>query len=97
MIYQATILALVVGAASSTRFVSQEAAERFQWEQFKSEYNKVYKGEEDNVRFGYFKENLRIAAIRQEEDAKAGGTSIHGVTQFSDLSQVSKQFFLFIP
>lgn len=88
MIYHASILALVAGLASSMRFASQEAADRFQWEQFKKDYSKAYTGEEDNTRFGYFKENLRNAAIRQEEDAKAGGTSEHGVTQFSDLSQV---------
>jgi len=58
------------------------------WETFKNEYNRKYTTmEEEAQRFGFFLENLKNADIRNENERKAGGTALHGITKFSDVSQ----------
>eukprot|EP01064_Diplonema_japonicum_P029960 TRINITY_DN496_c0_g1_i2.p1 TRINITY_DN496_c0_g1~~TRINITY_DN496_c0_g1_i2.p1 ORF type:complete len:331 (+),score=114.54 TRINITY_DN496_c0_g1_i2:56-1048(+) len=52
---------------------------RAQFEQFKTDFNKVYKSKaEEQVRFLNFKESLRRV--------EASGNKAHGVTQFSDMT-----------
>lgn len=43
--------------------------------------------EEENHRFNNFIESLRLADLRNEIEQKNGGSAIHGVTFFSDMSQ----------
>lgn len=61
------------------------------WIEFKQSYNKTYSSFEDSTRFQIFVDNMKLADIRNEEDAKAGGTAIHGITKFSDLTQLEFQ------
>jgi len=59
------------------------------WESFKTEHGKKYDTmEEETRRFYTFVENLKVADQRNIEEKKAGGSAVHGVTKFSDLSQV---------
>jgi C1A family cysteine protease len=43
--------------------------------------------EEEIKRFNYFLENLKMADLRNDAEARNGGNAIHGITKFSDLSQ----------
>jgi len=58
------------------------------WEGFKRDYAKQYQTmEEEMSRFSHFITNLKIADMRNEAEARAGGSATHGITRFSDMSQ----------
>jgi len=44
--------------------------------------------EEETKRFYIFVDSLKVADSRNAAELKAGGSAVHGVTKFSDLSQV---------
>ena len=59
------------------------------WEEFKSAHSRNYATmEEETMRFGFFLENLKIVDERNEAEAAAGGSAVHGITKFSDMSQM---------
>jgi C1A family cysteine protease len=65
--------------------VSQKAL----FEDFKATFGRKYETmEEETRRFYLFVENLKVADARNSAELKAGGSAVHGVTRFSDLSQV---------
>jgi hypothetical protein len=76
-------------AANSQLFYTEDAfMQRNLWNHFKSNYGKQYTtSEEDTTRFGHFLQNLKLVDERNAANIKAGGEAVHGVTQFSDLSQ----------
>jgi len=41
----------------------------------------------ESRKFSIFLENLKMADRRNELEQKNGGSAVHGITQFSDLSQ----------
>jgi C1A family cysteine protease len=43
--------------------------------------------EEETHRFAMFIENLKMADHRNDQEAKNGGSAVHGITRFSDMSQ----------
>eukprot|EP00388_Colpodella_angusta_P044632 GDKK01063517.1.p1 GENE.GDKK01063517.1~~GDKK01063517.1.p1 ORF type:complete len:285 (-),score=60.15 GDKK01063517.1:277-1131(-) len=43
--------------------------------------------DEESQRFGHFLENLKVVDMRNEIEQKTGGSAVHGITRFSDLSQ----------
>ena len=57
------------------------------WKGFKSEYKRSYESNDDHVRFGHFLRNLRLADERNQENVKAGGDQVHGITKYMDWSQ----------
>jgi C1A family cysteine protease len=58
------------------------------WDSFKREYNKKYGTmEEEMSRFSHFITNLKIADHRNLQEKLAGGSAVHGITKFSDMSQ----------
>jgi hypothetical protein len=91
MIYRTLIsLTLLAGAsaASMKLFATDSAQLKTMWESYKVKYHKNYQTmEEENHRFNNFLESLRLADLRNEFESKNGGTAIHGVTFFSDMSQ----------
>ena len=44
-------------------------------------------GQEKSRRFEIYKANLKIIDERNQNEISNGGTTVHGVTKFSDLSQ----------
>lgn len=51
------------------------------------EHMKKYpSADEEKVRFSNFIENLKVADLRNEAEIRNGGSAVHGITQFSDLS-----------
>jgi len=88
MIYTLAVLASVVAVSNARLFVSDEQQQKFMWEGFKRDYNKRYETMEEEIsRFSHFITNLKIADLRNEQEARAGGSAMHGITRFSDMSQ----------
>jgi len=89
MIYQSVVFVTLVAAASAGRLFSSEVGhQQYLWESFKREHSKNYATvEEDLHRMEVFLHNLKVADERNWAEQKAGGSAIHGITKFSDLSQ----------
>jgi len=93
MIYQTavalTLVAAVSAGTASVWSTEDHATQKAMFENFKSLYGKKYSTmEEETERFFKFVDNLKVADQRNAAELKAGGSAIHGVTKFSDLSQV---------
>lgn len=88
MIYSITV-ALALAASASAKLHTEDPAQlKAMWESFKSAYNKVYETMDiETHRFANFVEHLRMSDVRNAAEQKAGGNAVHGITQFSDLSQ----------
>lgn len=68
-------------------FTEDVHAQKNLWENFKAEFKPEYADDaEEKRRFGYFLENLKIADERQLAEHRVGGSAVHGVTVFSDLT-----------
>jgi len=88
MIYQIALLATVLASASARLFTEDSTHQKYLWESFKSEFHRNYESMEVEMnRFQIFLENLKIADIRNNAEMKVGGSAIHGITRFSDMSQ----------
>jgi hypothetical protein len=88
MIYPVVVALAIAATASAKLYVSDHTQQKYMWETFKKEHGRNYATmEEETQRFGFFMENMKVADLRNEKEAKNGGTAIHGVTRFSDLSQ----------
>jgi C1A family cysteine protease len=88
MIYQTVVALSLVAAASAAVYSSDATVQKSLFEDFKTKYGKRYETMEDETRrFYLFVENLKVADHRNIAEKKAGGTAVHGVTKFSDLSQ----------
>lgn len=88
MIYQLVIALATLATVSAKHFSSDVNHQKLQWKVFKREHGRSYATpEEEATRFGHFLNHLKLADERNEREIKAGGTAVHGITQFSDLSQ----------
>jgi len=85
MIYALFLLSTLLFAKAST--VEQD------WEIFKDTYGKKYANAiEERTRFKNFVENFRAVSLRNMAEFLNNGTALHGVTQFSDLSQAEFEY-----
>jgi len=88
MIYQLLVALSVIAASSASLYVEEPSHQKYLWESFKSEYNKNYDTMDlEARRFNIFLENLKLADQRNSEELKAGGSAVHGITKFTDLTQ----------
>jgi hypothetical protein len=83
------VLALAMGASavSATIYTNHEGTQLYMWNSFKQEYGRQYDAEEDAERFAIFVDNLKVIDERNAAEKEAGGSALHGITKFSDLSQ----------
>jgi len=90
------IISLALAAsASATVYTEDRVAQRYLWEQFKTEHGKSYATmDEELERFHIFVENLKIIDARNAED-----TASHGITKFADLSpaEFKKSYLNYVP
>lgn len=87
------------GAAQAAVFTENETEQKVMWEAFKLEHGKSYETtSEEDRRFGFFVDNLKLADEHHAEAAASGiqDHSRHGVTQFFDLDLVSRLGFVTI-
>lgn len=88
MIYQVAVALALAATASANLYSADPAHLKQLWEQFKTEFKKAYDTmDEENFRFAHFVTNIRSADERNSEEKKNGGSAVHGITKFSDLSQ----------
>jgi len=81
------LIAFFAVSSSAKIFSSDESVQQYMWKAFKADWGKSYSNEaEDSKRFEIFLENLLLIDERNAAEAKAGGSAIHGITRFSDLS-----------
>lgn len=84
----AVLFAVVATLANATLYTSDPTEQKKLWEEFKTQFGKKYETmTEESHRFSVFIENLRSADLRNIQEKRAGGSAVHGTTQFSDLSQ----------
>ncbi len=58
------------------------------WESYKRDFGKTYSTmEEEFSHFSNFLTSLKIADLRNTEEQLNGGSAVHGITRFSDMSQ----------
>lgn len=78
-----TLLASSVSALS----LSREEMEQ-QFTSFMKEHQKTYDNEEEHsYRFGIFMETLKLIEERNEAEKMHGGSAVHGITRFADMTQ----------
>lgn len=88
MFYKVAALTTVASMASANVFTSNPTHLKFLFEEFKQEYGKKYSTMElEASKFQTFVDNLRIIDDRNTLEKAAGGSAIHGITKFSDLTQ----------
>jgi C1A family cysteine protease len=82
------ISSFIASAASTTLYTEDSVMQHNMWNHFKSNFGKTYStADEESLRFNQFVANLKVADERNLAEKKAGGSAVHGVTQFTDLSQ----------
>jgi C1A family cysteine protease len=89
MIYQLAIAASIAALASARVFTEDPTNQKYLWDNFKRDFQRSYESmDEETHRFHIFIENLKLADHRNELEQRHGGSAVHGITRFSDLSQV---------
>ncbi len=89
MIYPVIVALSLAAVGSASLHTEDHVQQKAMFESFKMNFGKRYATmEEETQRFYKFVENLKVADVRNAEERKAGGTAEHGITKFSDLSQV---------
>mmetsp|Transcript_72972 Transcript_72972/g.202482 ORF Transcript_72972/g.202482 Transcript_72972/m.202482 type:complete len:331 (+) Transcript_72972:45-1037(+) len=89
MFSQLIVVFAILSVASAKLFNEDAKFQKYMWENFKREHAKNYASmDEENRRFNIFIENLQMADLRNERELKNGGNEVHGITKFSDMSQV---------
>jgi hypothetical protein len=91
MMYHTAILSLLatLSVASAGLFTEDAHQQKFLWEGFKKEYNKEYDTMDVEMRrMQIFIDNLKMVDSRNAAEIAAGGTAVHGITKFLDLSQL---------
>jgi len=63
-----------------------DTARRTLFKSFNLKHGKIYSAEEESYRFEVFVQNLMIADKHNDIEKSNGGTAIHGITKFSDMS-----------
>ena len=80
----------VTMAASAGASLSDSSPEsiKMMWDAYKNDHGRRYATEgEEMVRYDNFKNSLKAIDQRNEAERVAGGSAVHGITQFSDMSQ----------
>lgn len=84
----AAAFALLAGSASAELSTSSPASHKMMFEAFKSQHGKKYSTQdEENSRFKTFVSNLALVDARNKAERAAGGSAMHGITKFADLSE----------
>lgn len=83
-----TLSVMAISMASAVLYTADPTHQKHMWETYKTEYHKQYVTvEEEETKFKVFLDNLKIADQRTEAERKNGGTAIHGINKFSDMSK----------
>jgi C1A family cysteine protease len=89
MIYNTIIAATIVAGATASS-LSQSSPETLKalFDAFKRDHGKAYSTQSEELdRFDVFVANLKHVDDRNAQELAQGGEAVHGITQFSDMSQ----------
>ncbi len=89
MIYNTiAVLSVLAGSAMGERLFNNDPIfQKYMFDNFKAEYDRSYSTmSEETSRFSNFVTNLKLIDERNDAEIKNGGSAIHGITKFSDLS-----------
>lgn len=88
MYAQIVALIAVLSVANAKLFSEDKVHQKFLWDDFKATYGREFATqEEENLRFGHFLANLKMADARNAAERAAGGGAQHGITKFFDMHQ----------
>jgi len=88
MLSQLVVLLAIIAVVAARVYTDKPTHQKYLWESFKFEHSKKYESMDEEIkRFNYFLENLKMADLRNTAELKNGGSAVHGITKFSDLSQ----------
>jgi len=88
MIYQLAVAMAIVASASAKLFTTDPVQQKALWDSFKADHARRYETlDEETHRFHVFLENLKLSDHRNDQEQKHGGSAVHGITRFSDMSQ----------
>ena len=88
MICQVAVVLLILLALTTALYTNDPDEQKRLFHEFKSKHGKSYASiEEENVKFGVFLKKLELIDARNEEERKKGGSAVHGITKFSDLTE----------
>jgi len=88
MFAQLIVLIAVLAVATGRLYTDKTTHQKYLWENFKTEHGKSYETMEEEIkRFNFFIESLKVADLSNDAEARNGGSAVHGITKFSDLSQ----------
>jgi C1A family cysteine protease len=91
MMYHTAILSLLatLSVASAALFTEDTHQQKYLWEGFKKEHGKDYDSMDVELRrFQIFIDNLKMVDSRNAAELAAGGSAVHGITTFLDLTQL---------
>ena len=88
MMFQVAVVLLTLLALTTALYTNDPDEQKRLFHEFKSKHGKSYASiEEENVKFGVFLKKLELIDARNEEERKKGGSAVHGITKFSDLTE----------
>ena len=88
MMFQAAVVLLTLLTLTTALYTNDPEEQKRLFHEFKSKHGKSYASiEEENVKFGVFLKKLELIDARNEEERKKGGSAVHGITKFSDLTE----------
>lgn len=92
----ASMTRLQLAKDGKVKYTSLSTAEQGDlFDEFKKTFSKEYTSKEEKERYSFFQTNLEKVDSRNEKEQKAGGTAVHGITQFADISPGEfKKFYL---
>lgn len=85
--FKTTVLLSSVAVASADYSSASPESLRLLFNNFKKNFDRKYEGDENEHRFANFVENLRLIDQRNADERKAGGSAVHDITTFADMSQ----------
>ena len=86
MLYQTVLLATVAASASASVQETPLENIKMMFDQFKTDFQKKYSSMEEESRFQNFVQTVRTIRERNAADKAKGGSAMHGITKFADLS-----------
>jgi len=88
MIYQILGALALVASTQATLHTTEPHHLKELFDQFKSEYGKRYETMTEELnRFDIFVNNLKVIDERNAAEKQAGGTAVHSINKFADLTQ----------
>jgi C1A family cysteine protease len=93
-------LALFASSASAVFYSASLETQKYMWEDFKEEYNRVYSTMEDETaHYNVFLANLQTIDQNNMAEAAAGGTAVYGINKFTDMSpeEFKRRYLNYVP